>query len=225
MGDPRVRDVIELNKAVGFAHEDSGRVWDFSSHWDGRYSEAVIFGCADSSLGNVDDAELGEKTKSQAGYVVGLRDPQSDRVHILECNSGTIKRVCRSTLAAEANGVVEGVESCDWVRMLVAELDGKIPCARELRREDQGDLRPAHFYTDPRLLGGRGVDQGGPGARLPLGHVGVRTVVTNLDTSSPGGQGADQGRATCAGRTSTPGSRSDRQEDPRGARLVNEEAQ
>ena len=44
-------------------------------------------------------------------------------MHIVEGISAAIKRVCRSTVAAESNGVLAGVEAVEYLRMLVAEMD------------------------------------------------------------------------------------------------------
>ncbi len=41
---------------------------------------------------------------------------------LMEAYSGSIKRVCRSTLAAEANGFLTGVEAADFVRSLLLEM-------------------------------------------------------------------------------------------------------
>ena len=76
---------------------------------------------ADSSWANLDGL------KSQCGYVVCLTlgtilDGASTPILILETYSGTIKRVCRSTLAAEANGFLTGVESAEYVRELLLEI-------------------------------------------------------------------------------------------------------
>ena len=75
----------------------------------------IVFTCADSSFANTGGH------KSQCGYVVGLTLPElcsgtSTPVHILETHSGSIKRVCRSTLAAESNAVLMGAQAADYIR-------------------------------------------------------------------------------------------------------------
>ena len=54
-----------------------------------------------------------------------ILDGASTPILILETYSGTIKRVCRSTLAAEANGFLTGVESAEYVRELLLEIWGE----------------------------------------------------------------------------------------------------
>ncbi|CAE7610026.1 30S ribosomal protein S1, chloroplastic [Symbiodinium microadriaticum] len=97
LGHPCVKDVVDLNK------------------------ECRVACFADSSWANLDGL------KSQCGYVVCLTlgtilDGASTPILILETYSGTIKRVCRSTLAAEANGFLTGVESAEYVRELLLEI-------------------------------------------------------------------------------------------------------
>ena len=68
--------------------------------------------------------------KSQCGHIGGFCNPQvfnkedNGRVIICELTSSTIKRVCRSTLAAEANGLLEGCESAGYLRTLLSEMNG-----------------------------------------------------------------------------------------------------
>ena len=89
-----------------------------------------VFSNSDSSHANVDDVELGEKTKSQFGYVAGfcnkeiINNELDGRFLPVDIASATIKRVCRSTFTAEANGALEGAEAAQHLRHLVAELRG-----------------------------------------------------------------------------------------------------
>ena len=81
--------------------------------------EGFVF--ADSSLNSVDDPSLGEKVRSQAGYVAGICQPElaakgAGYGHILDWASTKVRRVCRGTLAAEAYGLVEGAEAMEWIR-------------------------------------------------------------------------------------------------------------
>ena len=38
-----------------------------------------------------------------------------------------VKRVCRASLQGEAYGLVEGAESVDWLRALLADADHRAP--------------------------------------------------------------------------------------------------
>ena len=120
MGNPTVKDVINLNKAVKMLKETSDAKWKFVAS-NLELDQAVVFCFADSSFANV------ENLKSQSGFVVGLTKPEITTgvevpIYVLETYSGSIKRVCRSTLAAEANGFLNGVEAAEYVRSLIMEM-------------------------------------------------------------------------------------------------------
>ncbi|CAE7616057.1 RE2, partial [Symbiodinium sp. CCMP2592] len=120
LGKPCVRDVIDLNKAVKMMKETADAKWCF------RESAITLECCkvacfADSSWANL------EGMKSQCGFVVYLTIDEIKGgglapIWVLETYSGSIKRVCRSTLAAEANGFLTGVESAEYVRDLLLEV-------------------------------------------------------------------------------------------------------
>ena len=102
---------------------------------------------ADSSHANVDCEKLGEKVKSQCGYVCALVSPdftdgKKHSLHVLEWHSGSIKRVVRSTLAAEANGLTEGAEAALWLRAVLGEIRG----------EKHDELTDTIWITDAKSL-------------------------------------------------------------------------
>ena len=72
----------------------------------------------------------------------------------MECGCGTIKRVCRSTLAAESNAVVEALESAEWLRALLYETLFREATPRNLRRgmRDTSWVIPSRVYSDSRSL-------------------------------------------------------------------------
>jgi hypothetical protein len=86
---------------------------------------------ADSSLNNVDDYDLGpigEKVKSQLGFVCllsddGLCNYHEGPVDYLDWESSRIKRVCRASMGAEAHGLSEGAEALEWIWALYYEMD------------------------------------------------------------------------------------------------------
>ncbi|CAJ1330014.1 unnamed protein product [Effrenium voratum] len=115
---PRVRDVIELNKALKMLKDTADAKMCFCPNDQLTLSDTIVFVCADSSHANAE---------TKAGYVVGLahKDLATDKevpVLLLEAQSSTIKRVCRSTLAAEANAFLMGAEAADYVRSLLMEM-------------------------------------------------------------------------------------------------------
>ncbi|CAJ1436956.1 unnamed protein product [Effrenium voratum] len=126
MSRPRVRDVIELNKALKMLKDTADAKMCFCPNDQLTLSDTIVFVCADSSHANA-ETKAGEKVKSQCGYVVGLahKDLATDKevpVLLLEAQSSTIKRVCRSTLAAESNAFLMGAEAADYVRSLLMEM-------------------------------------------------------------------------------------------------------
>ncbi|CAE7930582.1 brap-2 [Symbiodinium necroappetens] len=132
MGRPTVKDVVELNKAVKMLKETSEAKWRFVA--------------SDLTL---------EGLKSQCGYVVGLTkesitDGSEHPIYLLETYSGSIKRVCRSTLAAESNGFLAGAEAAEYVRMILMEV--KYPTERliDLDREFKKDR--VLCFTDAKSL-------------------------------------------------------------------------
>ena len=121
MGSPKIKDVVALNKAVKMMKETAEAKWRFVHSPDLQLHDLVVCVFADSSFANIDG------TKSQCGFVVVLttkdiKNGGNSPIHILETYSGSIKRVCRSTLAAEANGFLTGVEAGEYVRSLILEL-------------------------------------------------------------------------------------------------------
>ena len=145
---PTVADVVRLNRAVKMLKDSSEARWCFKKSGL-KLADAVVFVFADSSFANV------EGSKSQCGYIAGLTshdiiDGGPVPVYILEAFSGSIKRVCRSTLAAEANGFLSGVEAGEYLRSLVMELLHPDVALRDL---DQLYLKKKIMcFTDARSL-------------------------------------------------------------------------
>ena len=159
-GNPTVQDMIDANKAVQLGKENAGAKLVYRANTSLTWENAEIFMCADASFANV-DSEYGAKTKSQAGYVVGLASPEvpdqneNRSVHILEWFSGTIRRVCRSTLSAECYAVVEGAEAADWIRTVLRELDdpgGRVDAIKAMRPEESPKMRASTWYSDAKSL-------------------------------------------------------------------------
>ena len=64
--------------------------------------------------------------KSVGGYFIPVADKrildgESERCRLLGFHSGQTKRVCRSTLAAEASHLAEAVETGDWITICLEE--------------------------------------------------------------------------------------------------------
>ena len=102
MSKPRIKDVVNLNKCVKMLKDTADSTWRFVPHPDMKLDDLVVCVFADSSFANI------EGMKSQCGYVVSLtlpsiRSGSPTPLFVVETYSGSVKRVCRSTLAAEAN--------------------------------------------------------------------------------------------------------------------------
>jgi hypothetical protein len=154
-GDFRVKHVASFNKAVKEIKDTADTKLIFKHVAGVRFEDLDVFSCADSSLGNVDDVALGEKTRSQCGHVTGLAtkplyEVQAAHIWPLVLHSGTIPRVVRSTLAAETNGVLEGAETADYLRSLVAECRFCVKSAKELSTR-RLEIRSV-WFTDAKSL-------------------------------------------------------------------------
>ena len=91
-----------------------------------------------------------EGSKSQWGVIVFLtREPRRfwhgkfQLGHLVYWTSSTIKRVVRSTLAAEAYSVSEAVGEAQWLRSVLAEMRLSVPSSlpRSLRTVEMDSLR------------------------------------------------------------------------------------
>ena len=130
---PRIKDVVNLNKCVKMLKDTADSTWRFVPHPDMKLDDLVACVFADSSFANI------EGMKSQCGYVVSLTLPSirsgSPTLFVVETYSGSVKRVCRSTLAAEANGFLTGAEAGEYVRALLLELQHPDVSFNDLERE------------------------------------------------------------------------------------------
>ncbi|CAE7468223.1 RE2 [Symbiodinium sp. CCMP2592] len=148
VSSPKVSDVVRLNRAVKMLKDTSEAKWCFRKS-DLKLKDAVAFVFADSSFANV------EGSKSQCGYVAGLTSPDIVNggpvpIYVVEAFSGSIKRVCRSTLAAEANGFLSGAEAAEYIRSLLLEINHPDVTVRDL---DQHYVKKKiACFTDARSL-------------------------------------------------------------------------
>ena len=148
MGAPKVKDVIQLNKAVKMLKETADAKWKFKTS-NLKLEDCVVFAFTDSSFANT------EQLKSQCGYVLGLtssemKDGKEVPIYILETYSGSVKRVCRSTLAAEANGFLAGAEAAEYVRMLLYEMINPTEKVHTLDKEFK--KKKTLVFTDAKSL-------------------------------------------------------------------------
>ena len=155
---PTVEELIDANKLVEACREDAEFKLKLTSDSKLSLEDCDIVVSCDAAFANADDARLGKKTKSQCGYHIGLaprgavdgEDPFI--INTLEVFSGTIKRVCRSTLAAEVNGVLEAVEAAIWIRAVMAEIVGKEFTIRNADAFSDGNGKTIRVLTDAKSL-------------------------------------------------------------------------
>jgi len=151
--ESRVKHLILAQKACARAQDNAEFELVFHANTDLDIEVSDIFVSFDASQGNM-DSQFGEKTKSQAGYVVGLcnkavleGDDEKARIAAAEHYSGAVKRVCRSSLASEANAALEGIEAGFYFRSVLDEITG-----RGIRPKEKGGGRQLHAFTDSRSL-------------------------------------------------------------------------
>ena len=117
-----------------------------------KVSSAELVTYGDVSIANM------EGSKSQCGVIVFLtHDPlrfwhgEFQLGHLVYWTSNTIKRVVRSTLAAEAYSVSEAVEETQWLWSVLAEMWPSVPSSlpRSLRIVEMDSLRrPIVTHSD-----------------------------------------------------------------------------
>ena len=129
--DARVADLVRLKQFVGAARTGQ----DFRTrYWhDVSLTNGVIVHLADSGHANgAPEHDEKMRYRSVGGNFIlianpGILEGKEVRANILAFHSGQTKRVCRSTLAAEASHLAEAVEAGDWIIVLLEEaLSGKI---------------------------------------------------------------------------------------------------
>ncbi len=96
VNDACVSDLLDLNRVVREAHEASNAEFVCKAGTCLDHGYLTVFVFVDSSLQNVDDEDVGEKVRSQAGYVIGICDGEMMKnggspIHILEWSSSRIE--------------------------------------------------------------------------------------------------------------------------------------
>lgn len=125
-----------------------------------KFEDAIIVGIQDASFAN--DQVVNEKDKkpayrSQSGRLACLAPPDfetEDRgvMMVLDWRSTTVKRVCRSTLQAEAMILSTGVEECERVRAVMYGLHHVLPAGDRAWQTAAMDFKTVLLYTDCRTL-------------------------------------------------------------------------
>ena len=152
--DVCIADLLRLKQYVGQARRGADFRLRYWSDIDLR--RAVIVHLADSGHANgTPDYKEEMKYKSVGGYFIlaanpGILEGAEVRADVLAFHSTQTKRVCRSTLAAEASHLAEAVEAGDWIIVLLEEaLSGKV----DLKNwADVIEERPRAYVTDAKSV-------------------------------------------------------------------------
>ena len=180
----QVRDAIMLNKVAQRARDTS----DFAivvPRGKVDLEKAVLMSWGDAAFANAEDKD--NYPKSMHGLCLGLAEVSStegpiqkadfSRMVPLGFKGGTIKRVVRSTLAAEAYGISEALETAQFARYVL--LEALLPPS-SARGQDCRSPGPA---------GARGDGGTGPGAGS------ARTLAERIRANSAGVLGAAAAQA------------------------------
>ena len=121
---PKVSDLLKLKTAIEAARRGADvrlRFWD-----DVDLEKGVILHLADSGHANgTPEHDEIQRYRSIGGYYILIANPEvlegkAVRANLLAFNSSQTKRVCRSTLAAEASHLSESIECGDWINSCFA---------------------------------------------------------------------------------------------------------
>ena len=110
--ESRVRDT---NKMIGRLHFNSDVTISFPKL--GFKKQLLVY--ADASFQNLADGG------SQGGYIVFLTDPETNMCHPLSWSSKRIRRVMKSTLAAETLALKDGLDDAFYIMELYQFILGK----------------------------------------------------------------------------------------------------
>jgi len=132
-----VQDLLDANRLIENLQSESRRGLTFKPGLD--YRTAIIIIIADSSHAQeeeyVDDWQELEQFRSQGAHLIAIADPcimqgKPGMFHPLSFGSGVVRRVCRSTVQAEAYNLDLCVEEADLIRAAIADIYGKLDTAK-----------------------------------------------------------------------------------------------
>ena len=153
-GDPCVADLVRVRQAIAAARRAATfrqRYWN-----DVNLEDAVLVHMADAGHANgVPESDDIKRYQSIGGYFLFLANKEilegkPARANLLAFHSSQTKRVCRSTLAAEASHLSEAVEAGDWLAVL---LDEALHGRQDLKHWDQlVEKRKRVYVTDSQSV-------------------------------------------------------------------------
>ena len=131
MNKAKVSDLLDAIRLAKDLQNTSKRGLTFRSGIDWYKSIMIVVG--DSSFGNetqwIDEWQEVEPYRSQGGKLLCLGEPpiadnQPGMLHVLSAGSSIVRRVCRSTVQAEAYNLDLCVEEADLLRAAIIDLRG-----------------------------------------------------------------------------------------------------
>ena len=135
-----VADLKEANKHVDYAVSTSSRGLTFRSgvlSWDFSLDAMITCVITDASHANesedmiVNGKVSKEPHRSQGGKIIALgtsslSNSEEGGIHVIAFSSTVVRRVCRSTMQAEAYSLQAGIEEGDRIRAAVCDAFGKL---------------------------------------------------------------------------------------------------
>ena len=112
----KVEDLLKVTKLLTLVKENKAEIY-FPDLEESRYWKILCY--TDASLGNLNNG-----TDSTGGYLVFLINYRTGNAAILDWQANKIKRVVRSTLAAETLSLNEGLEASIHLNGILQELIG-----------------------------------------------------------------------------------------------------
>jgi hypothetical protein len=124
-GSECIADLVKLNQAIGEARKGADYRRRFPHQLVLKDCVCVILADSGHANGTPETDEI-KKYRSVGGHFLLLANKeilQDKKVHIsfMDSRSSMTKRVCRSTLAAEASHLAEAVEAADWLIVCLEE--------------------------------------------------------------------------------------------------------
>ena len=96
-------------------------------------------------------ANLPDGISSSLGYIIFIVDCNNN-CSVISWKANKIKRICRSTLAAEAMSLVEGLEECLYLKEVMKELGFVLPIVAFVDNKSlQDSIYSSKLVDDKRL--------------------------------------------------------------------------
>jgi len=134
--DPKIKDLLEANCLLRSVRATS------SSLWLRRLTleTATWVAFSDAGWANAEDM------RSQKGQLIPIANAEGEAASLAEWRSHRIKRMCRSTLAAETQSLSTAVDTTLFLRALIAEMLVPVYFASKYDMTE-ASFRPRHFVA------------------------------------------------------------------------------